>query len=379
MSYELRDFYDEAVIREIARDIKRVARTFPDRRFVAACLDGLAPLSLTGRAAHIAGALRQCLPDDFAQTARILERSLGPRHAGSETFGMAPFKYLPHTMYVAEHGLGHFEDSMRLQCELTQRFCAEFSIRTFLNHHPEATYARLVEWARHPDVHVRRLVSEGSRPRLPWAPRLRRFQEDPAPVLALLEMLKDDPELYVRRSVANNLNDIAKDHAAVVVDTCRRWLRDSAGLQADVIKARRWIVGHALRSLVKQGHQGALDLLGAGRAPKIRLASLRIAPKRVAFGGTVVLTCAMESTASRDQDLLVDYAVHYVKASGSASAKVFKLKRVTLAPKEALPIALRVTLKDLTTRKHYPGRHVVELIVNGRRFPAGAFTLLPRR
>ena len=365
---ELRDFFNADIVRDIARDLKRADPAFPERRFITAALDGLAPLSLTGRAAHIAHALHQFLPEDFADAAAVLSRSLGPRHAGSDMFGMAPFKYLPHTMFVAAHGLRHFEESMRLQLELTQRFSAEFSIRAFLTQHPEATYQRLVEWARHDDVHVRRLVSEGSRPRLPWAPRLRHFQQDPAPVLGLLELLKDDPELYVRRSVANSLNDIAKDHPDVAIATARRWLE---GASAE----RRWIVNHALRFLVKQGHAGALKLVGAGAKPKIRLAGVSITPARVRLGGSVICKATLTSASRSPQDLLVDYVVHYVKANGSTSAKVFKLKRVLLPPKHTVPIAIRVKLADLTTRKHHTGRHAIDLLVNGVRFPLGAFRL----
>lgn len=378
---ELRDFYDASVIVDIARDLKRAYPAFTVGAFTKECLDGLAPLSLTGRAAHIAAAMRRHLPADFDQVADILERSLGSHHDSTESFGMAPFKYLPHTMLVASDGLGHFEASMRLQYEITQRFTAEFSIRAFLNGHPEATYARLVEWSADPNPHVRRLVSEGSRPRLPWAPRLRHFQKDPEPVLALLERLKDDPELYVRRSVANNLNDIAKDHPEVVVDTCRRWLtegrtsaRPAARAEARALR-RQWIVKHALRSLVKAGHSGALELMGAGAKPKIRLDDVRIAPKRVRKGGRVECTLSLVSTARAPQDLLIDYVVHYVKADGRTSPKVFKLKRLTLGPGEASPIRLTVKLADLTTRKHYPGKHTIGLLVNGQRFPVGDFRL----
>lgn len=257
---------------------------------------------------------------------------------------------------------------MRLQFELTQRFTAEFSIRAFLTHHPEATYARLRDWARHDNVHVRRLVSEGSRPRLPWAPRLPAFQKDPAPVLALLELLKDDPELYVRRSVANNLNDIAKDHPGIVVDTCRRWLKGAT-------EPRKWIVNRALRSLVKQGHRGALDLIGAGQAPRIRIGAIRIAPARVRLGGTVNCTASLANLSREKQDLLIDYAVHYVKANGGTTPKVFKLKRVMLPPKASVPVSIKIRLADLTTRKHYAGRHAIDLLVNGVRFPLGGFRL----
>ncbi len=369
MSYELRDFYDASVIADIARDIKRAYPAFNVRGFTRECLDGLAPLSLTGRAAHIAAAMRRHLPADFDQVADILERSLGDHHESTESFGMAPFKYLPHTMLTASDGLGHFEASMRLQYEITQRFTAEFSIRAFLNAHPDATYERLVQWSADPNAHVRRLVSEGSRPRLPWAPRLRHFQKDPKPVLALLERLKDDPELYVRRSVANNLNDIAKDHPDVVVAVCRRWLTEAT-------PDRRWIVKHALRSLVKAGHQGALELMGAGAKPKIRLDGVRITPKRVKKGGRVECTLSLVSTARAPQDVLIDYAVHYMKADGKTSPKVFKLKRLTLGRGEAASLRITVKLADLTTRKHYPGEHRIELLVNGQRLPLGTFSLV---
>ncbi|MDA1306768.1 MAG: DNA alkylation repair protein [Acidobacteria bacterium] len=372
MSYELRDFYDDSVIADIARDLKGAYPSFNERAFRKECLDGLAPLSLTGRAAHIAAAMRRHLPADFDEVADILERSLGSPHAGTDSFGMAPFKYLPHTMVVASDGLGHFEASMRLQYELTQRFTAEFSIRAFLNTHPDATYTRLVEWSTDPNAHVRRLVSEGSRPRLPWAPRLRHFQQDPTPVLALLERLKDDPDLYVRRSVANSLNDVAKDHPDLVVDVCRRWLTGAS-------PERRWIVAHALRSLVKAGHPGALELLGAGAKPKVTLAGVRIAPKRVTIGGRVECTLSVVSTARASQDLLIDYVVHYVKADGRTSPKVFKLKRITLGRGEAAALRFTVKLADLTTRRHYPGRHSVSLRINGKDFPLGSLTVSASR
>jgi 3-methyladenine DNA glycosylase AlkC len=369
LSYELRDFYDASVISDIARDLKRAYPEFDVRAFTKHCLDGLAPLSLTGRAAHIAAAMRRHLPADFDQVAEILERSLGHHTPDPSGSSMASFKFMPHTMLTASDGLQHFEASMRLQYEITQRFTAEFSIRAFLNAHPEATYARLVEWSVDPSPHVRRLVSEGSRPRLPWAPRLRHFQKDPKPVLALLERLKDDPELYVRRSVANNLNDIAKDHPDVVVDVCRRWLKENASPN------RKWIVSHALRSLVKAGHPGALELMGAGAKPKIRLVDVRIAPKRVKKGGRVECTLSLLSTARAPQELLIDYIVHYVKADSRTSPKVFKLKRLTLARGASVPLRIVIKLAELTTRKHYPGRHRVELLVNGQKFPVGEFQL----
>jgi 3-methyladenine DNA glycosylase AlkC len=281
---------------------------------------------------------------------------------------MAPFLYLPHGFFVAQFGLDHFEASMHAQHALTQRFTAEFSIRPYLERHPEATLARLREWARDPSPHVRRLVCEGTRPRLPWAPRLRAFQEDPRPVLELLELLKDDPQLYVRRSVANNLNDIGKDHPDVLVAVARRWL-------ADADANRRWVVQHALRSAVKRGEAGALAVLGFGGAAKVTVGNAAITPKRARVGESVAIAFDVTNTRASAQRVLVDFRIHFVKASGRPSAKVFKMKSLELAPRETVRLAKKVSLAEMTTRRHYPGRHAVDVIVNGRAEPLGAFEL----
>jgi 3-methyladenine DNA glycosylase AlkC len=278
----------------------------------------------------------------------------------------APFRYLPHVFFVQKYGLDDFETALHLQYELTKRCTAESSIRAYLVKHPKATYARLLEWSRDENPHVRRLVSEGSRPRLPWAPRLREFQRDPSPVLELLERLKDDPVRYVQRSVANNLNDIGKDHPELLVETCRRWAR---GASAD----RSWIIRHAARSLIKQGHRGALELFGAGKKPSVRLERLRLEPRVVRMGETLRFSLRLVSAARTAQTLLVDYAVHFVKASGKAQPKVFKLKRLELGPSESVELAGVVSFAPMSTRRHYPGRHRLELLINGVPSSLGEF------
>jgi hypothetical protein len=196
---------------------------------------------------------------------------------------------------------------------------------------------------------------------------LRAYQKDPAPVLKLLEELKDDPELYVRRSVANNLNDIGKDHPALLVDVARRWWRGAS-------EERRWIVRHALRSLVKRGNASALKLLGFGGKPGVRIARVRL-PKRARIGETLRFEVEIASTSKTPQDLMIDYAVHFVKANGKASPKVFKLRKLRLAAGERVGLQGRVSLKVHTTRTPRPGRHALELIANGARLPLGAFTV----
>ena len=258
---------------------------------------------------------------------------------------------------------------MKAQYELTQRFTAEFSIRPFLVRHQEKTLARLDKWTRDPNPHVRRLVSEGTRPRLPWAPRLRAFQKDPRPVLALLEKLKDDPELYVRRSVANNLNDIGKDHPEILAETARRWLRGAS-------EDRAWLVRHALRSAVKRCEKGALEVLGFGGKPKSTVANATLTPRRARVGESVTLSFDLRNTSAKSERVLVDFQVHFAKARGKTGAKVFKLKEITLAPKQTVRLAKKISLKEMTTRKHYPGKHNVDVLLNGTAVPAGSFQVL---
>jgi 3-methyladenine DNA glycosylase AlkC len=378
MAEPLKHQFGPQVPRDIARMVTRVHGDFDARSFVRASLKGLEALELLPRAWHIAHALRAHLPDDYPKAAAILVASLGPKLESAEEPGPAPFFYLPHAFMVAGYGLDDFEASMHAQYEITQRFTAEFSIRPFLDRYPEATLARLMQWTRDASPHVRRLVSEGTRPRLPWAPRLRAFQADPRPVLELLEQLKDDSALYVRRSVANNLNDIGKDHPAVLVETARRWLAgdgEGGGGKGEASENRQWLVKHALRSAVKRGDPAALQLLGFGAGAKVTVRNVRIAPQRVKAGGTVTIAFELHNNTRQVQDVLADFRVHFIKANGKPSARVFKLKTVQLAPDASAPLGKSLSLVPMTTRKHYPGTHRVDALINGQVVPLGEFEL----
>ena len=370
MAEPLRNYFGPEIPARIAAMISAVDPSFPADAFVADATAGLDSLELLPRGWHIADALHRHLPADFERAAETLKASLVPRLRPSEG-GMGSFVFLPHVFYVARYGVDHLEAALDLQYELTRRFTAEFSIRAFLERYPEQTLARLRVWARDPDAHVRRLVSEGTRPRLPWAPRLRAFQKDPRPVLELLELLKDDPELYVRRSVANNLNDIGKDHPDLLVETCRRWLIDAS-------EERAWLIRHALRSAIKRGNIGALGLLGYGETPAVCIDNVVITPERAAIGGTVTVSFEVRSTSQHRQSLLVDFRLFYVKADGSTSPKVFKLKTAELAPYATVPFRKTISLRQMRTRTHYPGEHRVEVLVNGIAFPAGMFAIEER-
>lgn len=372
MAEPLKNQYGPQIPAHIADMIVRVHAAFPKRAFLRDALDGYETLELMPRGRHIARALRTHLPQDVPAALDILLASLGPPRKQTEGSGLAPFLYLPHTVYVADYALEHFEAAMRAQYALTQRFTAEFSIRPFIDRYPEKTLAQLRTWAFDPSPHVRRLVSEGTRPRLPWAPRLRALQRDPRPAIELLELLKDDPELYVRRSVANHLNDIGKDHPGLLAAVARRWLKNAG-------PERAWVVRHALRSAIKRGDAGALAVSGFGARAEVAVRKAVIAPARPRPGGKVNIAFDLVNTKARAQRVLADLRVHYMKASGKTGPKVFKLKTIELAPKAALHFEKNLSLADLTTRRHHPGRHRVEVLLNGRAVALGEFLLTKTR
>lgn len=372
--YSLKDFFSAALVRRLAADVGRVHPAFPARRFVRQACAGLDDLELLDRGRHISRALGAHLPASYPDAIDVLLRSLGPEHESDELAGagMAPFYYMPHLVFVAERGLDHFDLSLRAQHELTRRFSAEFSIRPYIATDPGRTFAALRKWTKDKNPHVRRLVSEGTRLRLPWGTRVAWLDANPQRVLDLLELLKDDPASVVRRSVANNLNDLGKVHPALLIRTCAAWLEGAS-------EERRALVEHALRSAVKRASPDALRLLGYGATASVAIEDVRFEPRRVAIGSRVAIGFVVRSRSKTPQSLLVDVAVHFVKATGKTSRKVFKLKRVTLAPRDRASFRATVSLKVHTTRKPQPGVHDVDVVVNGVTHPIGSFRVAAGR
>ena len=280
MAGQLKTFFSPSLVRRLAADLARVHGSFPASRFVKDACAGLDDLELLARGRHIARALEKHLPPSYSDAVTVLLRSLGPEHASDELLGagMAPFFYLPHTIFVAERGLDEFEVSMQAQYELTKRFSAEASIRPYLVRYPERTFERLRAWAADSNPHVRRLVSEGTRLRLPWAARVAWLDEHPEHVVALLDLLKDDPASLVRRSVANNLNDLGKVHPHLMLQTCAAWLQQAS-------PERRDLVEHALRGAVKRGVPEALRLLGYGQKASVGIEHVRISQDKSPSAG----------------------------------------------------------------------------------------------
>ena len=373
MAEPLRNHFDHRVPRRLASRLTEAWPDFSADRFLDDALQGYDELGLMDRGRHIARALRKHLPDAYPRALQILLRSVGDRPARSEgDGGMASFLYLPHVQFVELFGLDHFEPSMRALHLLTQRFTGEFAVRPFLERYEAETLGRLREWTRDPDPHVRRLTSEGTRPRLPWARRLRRFQADPSPVIEILEVLRDDPDPFVRRSVANNLNDIGKDNPDVLLEVARRW-------NVGASEERLALVRHALRSRVKAGDARALDILGFRNSVGVELGGVTVEPAMVPMGGSVTIGFELRGTTGSTQRLLVDLRVHYVKANGSTSPRVFKLRTVELAPGASEVFSKRLSLADLSTRRHHAGVHRLEVLINGTVEPLGEFLLMHAR
>ncbi len=354
-----------------------LARTCPDfeaRRFRRLASQGLEGLEFKARAQHLCAALEATLPADFAANCDAIEAALAPVRGDeplSELYdrddGLAGWVVWPLSEYVARRGLDSPKRALAALHAMTQRFSAEWALRPFIEHHPELTFATLARWTRDPSEHVRRLVSEGSRPRLPWGLQLKALIADPSPTLPLLERLQDDRSEYVRRSVANHLNDIAKDHPGRVADWLERHLPDAPA-------PRRALLRHASRTLIKRGDRRVLEAWGLGR-PFAGEAVLKVSPRRIALGEAVTLALTLRSRAKRAQTLVIDYAVHHVKANGGTSPKVFKGWSVTLAPGETRALEKRHAVKPITTRTYHAGRHVVDVRINGKVCAEGYFNL----
>jgi 3-methyladenine DNA glycosylase AlkC len=358
-NFQLRDVFSPAVVDQLAHNIARTWPTFDQIGFATTITTQLGPLSFGARNTLIRDTLWAYLPKDFPRAIQILLDSLGPEISQCEVTGFDAFIVMPQNDFVATYGLDYFDISMRALYEITKRFTAEGAIRAFIQTYPDQTLALLRRWAEDPNCHVRRLVSEGTRPRLPLAPRLAQFVRDPRPVLALLEQLKADPELMVRRSVANNLNDIAKDHADLVVETLARWRNvTNPGTQ--------WIIGHAARTLVKQGHPDALRLLGYPSAISISVPGIQLTQRSVRLGEDLVFAFEVQSTADVAQNLMIDYVIYRRKANGKLTPKVFKLAKKKLPAREILRFSKRHSFRAINTRAYYPGQHMLELQINGR-------------
>lgn len=357
----LKEIFNAERLKHIATEMTAVYPAFDAKAFLKMANDGLAELSIMQRMARVSECLHAVLPLSYEESLEVL-RALAPRlNSGFVSIS------LPH--YVAMYGAQSFEQSMAALKYFTTFGSSEFAIRHFLRSDLERSLALMLEWSGDANEHVRRLASEGSRPRLPWSFRLEPIQADPTLAAAILDNLKADESLYVRKSVANHLNDITKDHPEWVLDLIEGWSLEN--------RHTAWIAKHALRSLIKQGNQRALAVIGAGGKPEVEIVGVKVEPAVIRLGQKISLSFTLKSTVPDSQRLVIDYAIDYVKANGSTSAKVFKLKALTLPGHASEFVSRGQQIKELTTRRHYAGRHAVHIMVNGERLASSSFEILP--
>jgi 3-methyladenine DNA glycosylase AlkC len=355
-----KDYIDRASLIKFGAAIQAVYPKFDSPRFV----DGLVKakfdqLELKARIALIASHLKPHFPSDYKKAVDILVTA-APGLNGFENWIL--------NSYVDQFGMDDLTNSVRAMQELTKHGTAEFTIRPFIVKYPDDMLKVIHRWAEDENEHLRRLAAEGTRPRGVWTIHIESFRKDPRPVLKVLEKLKADDSLYVRKAVANNLNDISKDHPEIVLKTALEWMKAND-------PRTNWILKRACRSLIKKGTPEVFKLFGFTSNPQVEIRRLKLNPVKPKIGGDATLSFEIMSLAKKSQKLAIDYRVHYVKADGKLSGKVFKLVERSLKPGECIALSSRHSFREMTTRKHYPGKHKVEIVINGQVFGAIPFTL----
>ncbi len=347
------------ILRQFARDMKKVYPKLNEKEFYQALIKGLDQLELKARIERAADVAYRYLPSSYEQGLNVLYRFVEGKD------NKLLYLFLPN--FIAKYGQEDYERSIKAIRDFTQYSSSEEGVRIFLELNLNKTINYMMKWTTSKNVHIRRLASEGSRPRLPWAKKISAFIEDPQLAWPILEALKEDCEKYVQKSVANHINDISKDHPDWVVKKVSQWDRSC--------EPTAWIVKHGMRSLIKRGHKGALKLFGTHQLPKVELREVNW-KKSVKIGQVFNFQVEIVSKSKKEQVLMIDYIMHFVKNNGKSSAKVFKLKKCKLSSKESVLLKSKYTFKDLSTRKHYTGRHSWQLKINGEAMQSYAFEVM---
>jgi len=358
-----KDWFDKAAAQALATQISDVHKGFDKSAFCRTALHKVQTLEFNERVKQFAAAMHQHLPAAYPKAIKILVKSLPqPVDAKSVTDGWLQW---PVGQFIADYGTEHLFESLDAMVEHTQRFSSEFAVRPFVERYPDKTFKYLLNLTDHPSEHVRRWCSEGTRTRLPWGAKLNKLIDDPTPVWNILDDLIDDESEYVRKSVANSINDLSKDHPQQVLKKCRQWKQKSK-------PARNWIIKHGLRTLIKQGDSAALELTGFGVPERLQV-TLLLAPKKITSGESVEMQLGIESRSKKTQSLMIDYIVHYVRKNNVINEKVFKWKSLELAGGDTIKFVKKHPMKVTTVRALYKGRHKVEIQINGQRYADANF------
>ncbi|GMT42393.1 MAG: hypothetical protein IEMM0002_0804 [bacterium] len=352
-------YYGPEFFRKLAGELHSVYPRLKAESFYHAAIDGLDNLELKERMVRTSQTCKAFLPKNYRKALDVL-------YALSENI-KPDFSYIFIPDFIARYGLDEYDLSLAALKHFTRFESSEFAIRVFLQKDFNKTIKLMRQWSEDENLHVRRLASEGSRPRLPWSFRLNKVIEDPSLTLPILERLKADKEKYVQKSVANHLNDISKDNPEWMLALMEKWNLQNGNTA--------WIIKRASRSLIKESHPRALALFGFTKRPKISLEQFRLDKRRVTIGGELRFSFILNSRARGTQKLVIDYKIHYVKKSGGTRPKVFKLREVDLPHGLSVNIDKKHLFRNFTTRKHYPGKHGVEIVINGQSMLTRGFQL----
>lgn len=355
MAELLKHMYNPAFFDRLCVTLKKTVPLFDERKFIRRIYDRQWPdLELKQRTRHVTLALHGFLPPDFTRACTLLVAISNDLRQRNEKEQSYPFIFLPD--YIALYGESDFEASMKAIEQITQLVSAEFAIRPFIIRYPAETMHQMGRWSGHAEPSVRRLSSEGCRPRLPWGMGIPSLKKDPSPILPILENLKADPSDYVRRSVANNLNDIAKDHPSLVLEIAGKW----KGKNPDT----DWIIRHGCRSLLKSGSVGALSLQGFDTKTKSAVDMLTVS-KKVSIGEYFFFGFIFRNLEKKTARVRLEYAIDYITSTGKISRKIFQIGESAVTAGDSIEIKRKQSFKNFTTRKHFRGRHLISILVNG--------------
>lgn len=348
--FQLKNIYNTSFFEDFTTHFESVYPSFDKAKFLKMLLDeNWEARELKQRVRHIALCLGEVLPNDYRTALAVMKRvgaDLGEK-----------FEYMFFPDFIEVFGLEDYDASTEALPLFTVLCSSEFAVRPFIVKYPVKMMELMNEWSTSDNHHIRRLASEGCRPRLPWGMALREFKKNPAAVLPILERLKDDESEYVRRSVANNLNDISKDHPDLVLEIGGRWYGKNVN--------RDKLVKHALRTLLKKGNTQAMELFGFANPKTVSVTHLKISPQKIKIGTDGYFSFNLEHSAGETKKLRIEYAVYYMKSNGKQSRKIFQLTENQFESDKVFSYERKQHFKNLTTRKHYTGLHRLALVVNG--------------
>lgn len=355
MASLLKNLYSPAFYNRLADSLIHSIPGFNKSKFIKAIFhDAFENMELKERMKHTARVLHLFMPATYKGTAALMTTIIRRLREDGFRDSMLEFMFLPD--YIETYGIADYKESVKALEYITQFVSCEFSVRPFIMQYPDKMMAQMLQWSLHKNVDVRRLASEGCRPRLPWAMALPALKKDPSPILPVLENLKQDPSEYVRRSVANNLNDIAKDNPDTVIAIAERWKGISKETDA--------IIKHGCRTLLKQGHSAILNHYGLS-SKHANLSAFTILTPEVKTGEHLHFSFEVANKHTAPQTIRLEYAVYYQKQNGSLNRKVFKISERVYQQGETATIRRKQSFTLITTRKFHPGLHQLSVIING--------------